>query len=438
MAYSLNIISQPVASGTGRVMPVSYVVEVLNSGVRDTAFTGNISAAKQTGTGTAGGTTTVACVAGVATFNALSMSSTGNHTIRFTDATHGTTVDSATLDVVPAASSLLDQYRTIAMRDPVYGTLQHFEIMIPSGLNLANPCGVFVGSNQAGYNNNNAGGGVTAGPARLRTDLGWFQWINANKSTFPFLSVAFPFETGSDDDKRGWHEAMNGLQAYLLALFGIPQDPDNVHLTGYSTGGITVQVAAAKFPTLYAYLSGIDASFTSSDLTHNGAGPDSYGPLDGVAHDAPALDNTLLWPALASVLVNSRCGMALFRGTTAIGPGTGKWLDDGIDYFTPYNRDIRDYTPLLNAIDTAAGSAICMRVTGSTTASQLSGSTPRFYAERFNGTTHTHDQMATAVYNSTDAPKLLALHVANPRRPVSVTFPVPSPARASGASQLLL
>lgn len=80
----LVIADQPVDTTVDADIP-SISVEVQQEGVVDTSFTGNVTVALQAGTGTLSGTLTVAAVAGVATFDDLSIDTIGTgKVLRFT------------------------------------------------------------------------------------------------------------------------------------------------------------------------------------------------------------------------------------------------------------------------------------------------------------------------------------------------------------------
>ena len=94
---ALVIDTQPANSWDGQTIRPAVVVRMTNGATTDTSFTGNVVATRQTGTGTLGGTTTVAAVAGVATFSNLAITGSGAHTLRFT--ANALTVDSTSFNV---------------------------------------------------------------------------------------------------------------------------------------------------------------------------------------------------------------------------------------------------------------------------------------------------------------------------------------------------
>jgi hypothetical protein len=87
--------TQPAGAVSGAAFTTQPVVRVTDvDGNTNTSFTGNVVASIATGTGTLGGTTTVAAVSGVATFTDLGILGLGNFTLRFTPASL-TAVDSS-------------------------------------------------------------------------------------------------------------------------------------------------------------------------------------------------------------------------------------------------------------------------------------------------------------------------------------------------------
>jgi hypothetical protein len=101
--------TQPSGAVSGAAFTTQPVVRVTDvDGNTNTSFTGNVVASIATGTGTLGGTTTVAAVSGVATFtNLVITGTTGNFTLRFTP-TSLTAVDSSSfaLEAPPAAAKI--------------------------------------------------------------------------------------------------------------------------------------------------------------------------------------------------------------------------------------------------------------------------------------------------------------------------------------------
>lgn len=89
---TLTVTTQPSSATSGVAM--SNVV-ITSS---DTGFTGTVTAALQTGSGSLSGTTGVSASAGVATFSNLILTGTGAHTLRFT-ATGHSSVDTTTITV---------------------------------------------------------------------------------------------------------------------------------------------------------------------------------------------------------------------------------------------------------------------------------------------------------------------------------------------------
>ncbi len=107
---TLVIDTQPANSWNGETIRPAVVVRMTTNGTTtDTGFTGNVVATRQTGTGTLGGTMTVAAVAGVGTFPNLAVTGSGAHTLRFT--ANALTVDSTSFNVatgtgVPGGANL--------------------------------------------------------------------------------------------------------------------------------------------------------------------------------------------------------------------------------------------------------------------------------------------------------------------------------------------
>lgn len=89
--------TQPVGAASGAVLSVQPVIRILDvDGMLVANSTVNVVASKASGTGTLGGTLTVAAVAGVATFTNLTMTTAGSCVLRFTP-TALTLIDSGTV-----------------------------------------------------------------------------------------------------------------------------------------------------------------------------------------------------------------------------------------------------------------------------------------------------------------------------------------------------
>jgi hypothetical protein len=100
--------TQPSGAVSGAAFTTQPVVRVTDvDGNTNTSFTGNVVASIASGTGTLGGTTTVAAVSGVATFTDLGILGLGNFTLRFTPASL-TAVDSSSfaLEAAPVATKV--------------------------------------------------------------------------------------------------------------------------------------------------------------------------------------------------------------------------------------------------------------------------------------------------------------------------------------------
>ena len=100
--------TQPAGAISGAAFTTQPVVRITDAdGNTNTSFTGNVTASIATGTGTLGGTETVAAVSGVATFTDLGILGLGNFTLIFTPASlTPVTSNSFTLESVPVASKI--------------------------------------------------------------------------------------------------------------------------------------------------------------------------------------------------------------------------------------------------------------------------------------------------------------------------------------------
>jgi hypothetical protein len=100
--------TQPAGAISGAAFTTQPVVRITDAdGNTNTSFTGNVTASIATGTGTLGGTETVAAVSGVATFTDLGILGLGNFTLTFTPASlTPVTSNSFTLESVPVASKI--------------------------------------------------------------------------------------------------------------------------------------------------------------------------------------------------------------------------------------------------------------------------------------------------------------------------------------------
>lgn len=102
-ATKLVINTQPQPSGAldGVAFTQQPIIHITDAnGNRKTSDTSTVTAAKQTGSGTLGGTLTAVAVAGVATFTNLKITGTGDHTLVFTDGGL-TQVISGTVSIAP-------------------------------------------------------------------------------------------------------------------------------------------------------------------------------------------------------------------------------------------------------------------------------------------------------------------------------------------------
>jgi len=100
--------TQPAGAVSGAAFITQPVVRITDAdGNTNTSFTGNVTASIATGTGTLGGTTTVAAVSGVATFTNLGILGLGNFTLTFTPASlTPVTSNSFALGAAPVASKI--------------------------------------------------------------------------------------------------------------------------------------------------------------------------------------------------------------------------------------------------------------------------------------------------------------------------------------------
>ena len=100
--------TQPSGAVSGAAFTTQPVVRITDAdGNTNTSFTGNVVASIATGTGTLGGTTTVAAVSGVATFTDLGILGLGNFTLTFTPASlTPVTSNSFALGAAPVASKI--------------------------------------------------------------------------------------------------------------------------------------------------------------------------------------------------------------------------------------------------------------------------------------------------------------------------------------------
>lgn len=104
-ADRLIITTQPATTVAGAAMANVVVAARDGNGNTDTTFTGNVSAALSNGTGSLSGTTTVAAVAGVATFSTLSVNLIGTDKELTFTATNLTSAISNQFTITPAAPS---------------------------------------------------------------------------------------------------------------------------------------------------------------------------------------------------------------------------------------------------------------------------------------------------------------------------------------------
>ncbi len=111
VAASLSVLTQPAGATSGSAFGTQPVLQILdNAGLLVTTGTGatlTVTATKQSGPGTLGGTTGVAAVGGVAAFGNLSITGAGAHTLQFTTASPALSVNSASFTVAAAPPTQL-------------------------------------------------------------------------------------------------------------------------------------------------------------------------------------------------------------------------------------------------------------------------------------------------------------------------------------------
>jgi hypothetical protein len=102
-ATQLGFLAQPQTTQVGSVLPAFTVRALTSGGTVDTAYTGNITVAIQTGTGGISGTPTRAAVAGVATFNNISFDTVQTGLVLRATATGLTLADSSGFNITAPA-----------------------------------------------------------------------------------------------------------------------------------------------------------------------------------------------------------------------------------------------------------------------------------------------------------------------------------------------
>ncbi len=108
VAASLVVTTQPVGGNTGAPLDVQPVIEIRdNAGLVVTTGAGatlQVTASIQSGTGSLGGTATIAAVGGVASFTNLAITGTGSFTLRF-----ATTAPALAVNAAPTTVNLLER-----------------------------------------------------------------------------------------------------------------------------------------------------------------------------------------------------------------------------------------------------------------------------------------------------------------------------------------
>jgi uncharacterized protein YjdB len=111
VAASLAIATQPAGAASGAAFTTQPVVRILDdAGLVVTSGSGatlSVVASIATGTGTLGGTATVNAVNGVATFNNLSLTGSGAHTLRFSTTSPALAIVSGSISVGPGAPATI-------------------------------------------------------------------------------------------------------------------------------------------------------------------------------------------------------------------------------------------------------------------------------------------------------------------------------------------
>ena len=244
---SLVIDTQPANSWTGQTIRPAVVVRATTDGsTTDTAFTGNVIATRQTGTGTLGGTTTLAAVAGVATFSNLAITGSGVHTLRFT--ANSLTVDSTSFNVatgtgVPGGGNLA--YTEADMQQDVRAlgaSSQVGEVLI---LNTDGTPATGLANNTAGLACNASTDGGAASPVTLAAMTlggayvsGGFVQINATTRPgwYAFGYPTFP----SSGQRRSFTFTGTGLRPATVRVTMTAYDPtaDNTAAQATATADV--------------------------------------------------------------------------------------------------------------------------------------------------------------------------------------------------------
>ena len=263
---SLVIDTQPSNSWDGQTIRPAVVVRATTDGsTTDTAFTGNVIATRQTGTGTLGGTTTLAAVAGVATFSNLAITGSGVHTLRFT--ANSLTVDSTSFNVatgtgVPGGGNLA--YTEADMQQDVRAlgaASQVGEVLI---LNTDGTPATGLANNTAGLACNASTDGGAASPVTLAAMTlggayvsGGFVQINATTRPgwYAFGYPTFP----SSGQRRSFTFTGTGLRPATVRVTMTAYDP-----TADNTQAVANAVVEAELNTLETYNR---SSNTSASIT---------------------------------------------------------------------------------------------------------------------------------------------------------------------------
>ena len=153
-ANKAMIQTQPSGAVNDVAFTTQPVVRVTDSaGNTVTSFTGNVVASKFSGSGTLGGTLTVAAVGGVATFTNLKLTgATGNHFLRFTPASLTfATSDTVTVTVgAPTKVAITRQSPTISASGSAFTTQPTIAIQDVSGITVTSATSVVTATASAG------------------------------------------------------------------------------------------------------------------------------------------------------------------------------------------------------------------------------------------------------------------------------------------------
>ena len=413
--YALEVVQPPECTLSGAYMSPPPSVRVLLNGVLDTAFSGTITANRQTGSGSTSGSTLTANVVagtGIATFPNIKITGSGIHTLRFTKATE--TVDSISVRIreTPYATtadyttqaSIIDSL-TRAGVDPTSGTVRqittNYLLFVPNGATAGVSLPLIMYGHAAGqYTDPSLMAGSTFG-----------QWASANPTTFPWFMLfpALSFDATSGDlwSKAGWRRAIPEIIMRCKAD-GFNIDLKRLYYYGYSTGGIHLPDLAYDHPMLFAAMVGVDPTITSAHLCAaiktppSGPYPTAWGNPYGPMEEA-FYDNTWMTEAAASAELARRIirsdGAAIY-----LAHGTDTAMS-GPNYPSGPFRDIADPTLWLDAMDVEGASFA--RVSGSATDCLIPSASTRYCYQQY-GPAVNHGLIESTVPSSANKAELMA------------------------------